>query len=54
MAQQTTEVLLPEHVLIVSRTDTGGRITFVNDALAFRRVSRSTYVGIRSICGNLV
>src|ERR1700760_3990287 len=33
----TQEVLLPEGLLLVSQTDTGGRITFANDA--FVRIS---------------
>ena len=48
----THEVLLPENSLLVSQTDTGGRITFANDA--FVRVSGFTREELLGAPHNLV
>jgi aerotaxis receptor len=48
----TSEVLLPAGTLLVSQTDTGGRITFVNDA--FIRVSGFTREELLGAPHNLV
>src|ERR1700710_982108 len=48
----TNEVLLSEDSLLVSQTDTGGRITFANDA--FVRVSGFTHEELLGAAHNLV
>lgn len=45
------EVLFPDETLLVSQTDTGGRITFVNDAfVAISGFTRDELLG--SLSGN--
>jgi PAS domain S-box-containing protein len=48
----TREVVLPQDILLVSQTDTGGRITFANDA--FVRVSGFTREELLGAPHNLV